>query len=101
MDIIDFDEDSLKDFYKIVSINVIRIRKENKLSQLKLANAIGHNNATFIGKAELNEQYKNSNKSTKKADTFITKKVDVKIEKNSTKQKEIKSSTSDDEWESF
>ena len=55
----------------------------------------------FIGKAELYEQYKNSNKSTKKADTFITKKVDVKIEKNSTKQKEIKSSTSDDEWESF
>jgi methyl-accepting chemotaxis protein len=55
----------------------------------------------FIGKAELHEQYKNSNKSTKKADTFITKKVDVKIEKNSTKQKEIKSSTSDDEWESF
>ena len=39
MNIIDFDEDSLKDFYKIVSTNVIRIRKEKKLSQLKLANA--------------------------------------------------------------
>ena len=58
---IDFDEDSLKDFYKIVSINVIRIRKENKLSQLKLANAIGHNNATFIGKAELLAENKHFN----------------------------------------
>ena len=61
MNIIDFDEDSLKDFYKIVSINVIRIRKENKLSQLKLANAIGHNNATFIGKAELLAENKHFN----------------------------------------
>ena len=61
MDIIDFDEDSLKDFYKIVSINVIRIRKEKKLSQLKLANAIGHNNATFIGKAELLAENKHFN----------------------------------------
>ena len=47
--------------YKIVSINVIRIRKENKLSQLKLANAIGHNNATFIGKAELLAENKHFN----------------------------------------
>lgn len=61
MNIIDFDEDSLKDFYKIVSTNVIRIRKEKKLSQLKLANAIGHNNATFIGKAELLAENKHFN----------------------------------------
>ena len=50
-------EDSLKDFYKIVSINVIRIRKENKLSQLKLANAIGHNNATFIAEKTTNRKF--------------------------------------------
>ena len=36
MNIIDFDEYSLKDFYKIVSTNVIRIRKEKKLSQLRV-----------------------------------------------------------------
>ena len=34
MNIIDFDEDSLKDFYKIVSTNVIRIRKEKKRNYL-------------------------------------------------------------------
>lgn len=61
MNIIDFDENNLKDFYKIVSNNVVRIRKENKLSQLKLANAIGHNNATFIGKAELLAENKHFN----------------------------------------
>lgn len=61
MYMIDFDEDSLKDFYKIVSNNVIRIRKKNKLSQLKLANAIEHNNATFIGKAELLAENKHFN----------------------------------------
>ena len=61
MNIIDFDENNLKDFYKIVSNNVVRIRKENKLSQLKLANAIGHNNATIIGKAELLAENKHFN----------------------------------------
>lgn len=61
MNVIDFDDDNLKDFYKIVSENVIKIRKEHKLSQLKLANAIGHNNATFIGKAELLAENKHFN----------------------------------------
>ena len=57
----DFDDDSLNKFYNIVSQNVIRIRKEKKVSQLKLANSIGHQNATFLGKAELQAENKHFN----------------------------------------
>jgi len=39
MKLVDFESGALGDFYKIVSRNVIR--KEKKVSQLKLANAIG------------------------------------------------------------
>lgn len=59
--IVDFENGRLEDFYKLVSANVIRIRKEKKVSQLKLANAIGHGNATFIGKAELLAEGKHFN----------------------------------------
>lgn len=58
---INFDDDSVDDFYKLVSNNVVRIRSEKKVSQLKLANAIGHQNATFIGKAELLVENKHFN----------------------------------------
>jgi len=62
MKIVDFDDDDkLEVFYKLVSKNVIRIRKERKISQLKLANAIGHQNGTFIGKAELLAENKHFN----------------------------------------
>lgn len=61
MNIIDFDDEDLKNFYKNISTNVIKIRKERKISQLKLANAIGHNNATFVGKAELLAENKHFN----------------------------------------
>ena len=40
---IDFEDGRLKDFYTLVSLNIARIRKEKNVSQLKLANAIGHN----------------------------------------------------------
>lgn len=58
---IDFENGCLEEFYKRVSLNVIRIRKEKKVSQLKLANAIGHSNATFLGKAELLAENKHFN----------------------------------------
>lgn len=61
MKIVDFEDGSLEKFYERVSKNVIRIRKEKKVSQLKLANAIGHQNATFIGKAELLAENKHFN----------------------------------------
>jgi phage/plasmid-associated DNA primase len=35
--------------------------KKNKIFQLKLANAIGHQNATFLGKAELMAENKHFN----------------------------------------
>ena len=59
--IIDFDDDSLEKFYKLISSNMIKIRKDKKISQLKLANAIGHQNATFLGKAELLAENKHFN----------------------------------------
>lgn len=58
---INFDDDKLEKFYKTISKNVIRIRKEHKVSQLKLANAIGHESPTFLGKAEILAENKHFN----------------------------------------
>ncbi|WP_418186024.1 helix-turn-helix domain-containing protein [Aliarcobacter vitoriensis] len=58
---IDFTDEMLFNFYECISKNIIRIRKEKKVSQLKLANAIGHQNATFLGKAELLAEGKHFN----------------------------------------
>lgn len=58
---VDFENGCLEEFYKKVSQNVIRIRMKKKVSQLKLANAIGHRNATFLGKAELLAEGKHFN----------------------------------------
>jgi len=60
--IVDFTEGKqLDNFYKLVSSNVIRIRKEKSISQLALANAIGHESPTFVGKAELLAEGKHFN----------------------------------------
>lgn len=61
MKTIDFEDNGLENFYSLVSKNVVRIRKEKNISQLKLANAIGHQNATFLGKAELLAEGKHFN----------------------------------------
>ncbi len=61
INVVDFENGDLDNFYELVSKNVVRIRKEKKVSQLKLANAIGHQNATFIGKAELLAENKHFN----------------------------------------
>ncbi len=63
MKIVDFDEEVtlLNEFYKLVSSNVIRVRKEKNISQLKLANAIGHQSPTFLGKAEILAENKHFN----------------------------------------
>ena len=58
---IDFEDGRLNDFYTLVSLNVARIRKEKNISQLKLANAIGHNSPTFFGKAEILAENKHFN----------------------------------------
>lgn len=61
MKTVDFENGCLENFYETISKNVVRIRKEKKISQLKLANAIGHGNATFLGKAELLAENKHFN----------------------------------------
>ena len=61
MENIDFDDGRLQDFYSLISRNVIRIRKEKNISQLKLANAIGHTSPTFLGKAEILAENKHFN----------------------------------------
>ena len=53
MDTIDISNDNLQNFYSVVSTNVIRLRKKQNVSQLELANSIGHTSATFLGKAEI------------------------------------------------
>lgn len=62
MQIIDFDEDRrIDEYYKLISRNVVKIRKSQKISQLKLANAIGHQSPTFVGKAEIFAEGKHFN----------------------------------------
>lgn len=61
MHVVNFEDGRLENFYKLVSKNVIRVRKEKNVSQLKLSNAIGHQNASFLGKAELNTDNKHFN----------------------------------------
>lgn len=39
-----------------VSQNVIKYRKENNLTQIQLANAIGYKSAAYLGKAELRKE---------------------------------------------
>ena len=58
---LDFEDGRLEDFYALVSHNVARIRKEKNISQLKLANAIGHTSPTFFGKAEILAENKHFN----------------------------------------
>ncbi len=59
------------------------------------------NRNEFIGKTEIQNEFKNKTKTSKKDNSFIASKP--KIEAKATKQvnKEIKSSSSDEEWESF
>jgi transcriptional regulator with XRE-family HTH domain len=53
METLDINNDDLQSFYTTISKNVIRLRKEQKISQLELATSIGHTSATFLGKAEI------------------------------------------------
>lgn len=61
MNTIDINDDNLSTFYSKISQNIIRIRKNKKISQLDLATSIGHTSATFLGKAELLAENKHFN----------------------------------------
>ena len=50
-----------KDFLDLISINVIRIRKEKGFSQLKLATEIGYSNALYIGRMEIRKNNEHFN----------------------------------------
>ena len=47
--------------YKLIGKNVKRVREQNKLSQLQLANTLGHKSVSLIGGAEkyYNKQHLN------------------------------------------
>lgn len=51
----DFTEQELENFYKIIGKNVKNARQNKNITQMQLANAIGHNSVGHIAKAELNK----------------------------------------------
>lgn len=51
----DFTEEELEHFYKIIGSNVKKVRQNKNITQMQLANAIGHNSVGHIAKAELNK----------------------------------------------
>ena len=55
LDFKDFTQEELENFYKIIGTNVKRIRQQKNITQMQLANAIGHNSVGHIAKAELNK----------------------------------------------
>ena len=52
----DISDTYINDFHKIIGLNVKRLRKEKKLSQLDLAHKIGHKSVSIISCAEINHK---------------------------------------------
>ena len=50
-----------KDFLDLISINVIKIRKEKGFSQLKLATEMGYSSASYIGRMEIRKNNEHFN----------------------------------------
>lgn len=61
MDIDNFSNEELENFYKTIGSNVKKYRKEKGLTQQELALLIGHNSVGHISKAELYKYYKTFN----------------------------------------
>lgn len=53
MEIYDFNEEELENFYKKIGRNVKKYRENKGVTQMELAHAIGHNSVGHIAKAEL------------------------------------------------
>lgn len=49
-------EEDLKVFYKTVGSNVAKTRKAKGVSQVELANALGHKSRTIVSLAELSQK---------------------------------------------
>lgn len=61
MEIIEFTEVELDNFYKKIGANVKKYREEKGITQMELAHAIGDNSVGHISKAELNKYDKHFN----------------------------------------
>ncbi|TQV63349.1 MAG: helix-turn-helix transcriptional regulator [Sulfurovum sp.] len=61
MNYIEFTDEELKSFYRLIANNVKKIRKEKKVSQLDLALTIGHKSVSTIGKIEAGLENKHYN----------------------------------------
>lgn len=51
----------VKAYYDALTKHIKLIRKERKISQLKLANILGHNSTSFIARIELRQNNANYN----------------------------------------
>ncbi len=58
MNITEFTEEEMSDFYKVIGENVKRLRNEKNITQMQLSLSIGHNSVGHIAKAELNKYNK-------------------------------------------
>ena len=58
---IEIDENEINEFYKTISFNVKKIRKEQKITQTDLALSIGHKSVSTIGKIEAGLENKHYN----------------------------------------
>ncbi len=51
----------VKAYYDALTEHIKKMRKERKISQLKLANILGHNSTSFIARIELRQNNANYN----------------------------------------
>lgn len=58
---IEIDENEINEFYRTISFNVKKIRKEKKITQTDLALSIGHKSVSTIGKIEVGLEGKHYN----------------------------------------
>jgi transcriptional regulator with XRE-family HTH domain len=61
LEYLEFTDEEVKRFHRLISDNVKRIRKEKKITQLDLALTIGHKSMSTIGKIEAGLENKHYN----------------------------------------
>ena len=61
MDYLEFTDEEVKKFHRIISDNIKKIRKEKNITQLDLALTIGHKSMSTIGKIEAGLEDKHYN----------------------------------------
>ena len=61
MEYLEFTDEEIQKFHRIISDNIKRIRKEKNITQLDLALTIGHKSMSTIGKIEAGLENKHYN----------------------------------------